>query len=87
MNLSNSDNHSVTSAFKKFKCTSYKYYPTFRKVCKNEFNLSSNRSDRNLPFLLYGCLPNVKHFLSIGKLSESYNILQIEMGRDETTTF
>lgn len=87
MNLSNSDNNSVTSAFKKFKCTSYKYYPTFRKVYKNEFNLSSNRSDRNLPFLLYGCLPNVKHFLSIGKLSESYNILQIEMGRDETTTF
>ena len=86
MNLSNSDNHSETSAFKKFKCTSNKYYPTFRKVCKNEFNLSSNRSDKNLPFLLYGCLQNVKRFLSIGTLSENY-ILQIEMGRDETTAF
>ena len=35
MNLSNSDNHSKTLAFKKLKRIIYKYCCRFSKICKN----------------------------------------------------
>ena len=53
MNLSNSDNHSKTSAFKKFKRLLYKYYPRFSKICKNSEHL------HQFSILLYNCVPNL----------------------------
>ena len=43
MNSSNFDNHSKTSAFKKFKQFLYNYHPRFVKTYKHKPNPSSNR--------------------------------------------
>ena len=71
MDLSNFENHSKTSDFKKLKHLLYKYYPKLVKTHKNESNLSSYIVDINqFLVVLYDCVPNLKQFLSIGNLSK-----------------
>ena len=80
MNSSKLDNHSKNSAFKKFKRLSYNYFPKFVKTYKNESNFSSNRLDINqFLIIFYDCVPNVSQFLSIDKLLENCNILQVSI--------
>ena len=62
MNSSNNGNHWRTLAFKKLKRLLHKYYARFSKICKN------TAAQLNQFFvLLYGCVPNLKRFLSIEK--------------------
>ena len=88
MNSSKLDNHSKNSAFKKFKRLSYNYFPKFVKTYKNESNFSSNRLDINqFLIIFYDCVPNVSQFLSIDKLLENCNILQVRYKNPVTALY
>ena len=80
----NLHNHSKTSAFEKFKGLLY-IYPRFVKACKNMSNPLSNRlGKKQFLVLLYDCMPNGKHFMSIGKLLQHVKVLQEGMGKHPT---
>ena len=70
MNLSNFVHYSKILAFEKFKRRLCKYYPSFVKTYRNESNSLTNKFVTNEFFVLfYDCIQNLKHFLSICKLS------------------
>ena len=79
MNSPNFDNHSENSSFKTFKHFLHKYCPRFSKICKNSMHLNQ------FLVLLYDCLPNFRHFLSIHKLLKNANVSQFGTGRNPTT--
>ena len=70
MNLSNSNNHSKTSAFKKFKRLLYKSCRSFSKMCKNNTHLNQ------FLVLLFDYLSNLNFLFSIEKLFENANVFE-----------
>lgn len=78
----NIDNSSKILAFKKCKCPIYKYYHKFAKAYKKY----SKRLDiRQFLVVLYDCFPNMKHFLTIGRLLKNANILKSGTGKNPAT--
>lgn len=70
MNLSNFVHYSKMLAFEEFKSRLCKYYPSFVKTYRSESNSLTNKLVTNEFFVIfYDCVQNLKHFLSICKLS------------------
>ena len=59
--------HPKSPSFRKFKPLWYEYYPRFSNICRNSAHL-------NQFLVFYGCLSNLKHFLSIDNLLENANV-------------
>lgn len=65
---------------KKLKRLLWKYYPRFTKICKYSANLNQ------FIVLLCDCMPKLKHFLSIEKLTKDIIVSQLGQGKNLTTT-
>ena len=79
INSSNFDTHL-------YKHILYKYCPRFVKAYKIQCYCSSNKFDIDqFLVLLFDCVTNIKHLLSIDNRLKNPNILWVETGKNPTT--